>query len=48
VPGMLDRYKGLIEAEGGKVHRVEDWGAGRMALPSSSRASASTMRSCAT
>ena len=26
VPAMLERYKGLITAGGGKVHRVEDWG----------------------
>ena len=26
VPAMLERYKGLITASGGQVHRVEDWG----------------------
>lgn len=26
VPAMLERYKALIEADGGKVHRLEDWG----------------------
>ena len=26
VPAMLERYKGLVSAAGGKVHRVEDWG----------------------
>jgi small subunit ribosomal protein S6 len=26
VPAMLERYKGLITAGGGQVHRVEDWG----------------------
>lgn len=26
VPAMLERYKGLLTAAGGKVHRVEDWG----------------------
>ena len=26
VPAMLERYKGLVTAGGGKVHRVEDWG----------------------
>ena len=26
VPAMLERYKGMILAGGGKVHRVEDWG----------------------
>ena len=33
VPGMLDRYKGLVEADGGKVHRVEDWGRRQLAYP---------------
>ncbi len=31
VPAMLERYKGLITAGGGKVHRVEDWGRRQMA-----------------
>lgn len=26
VPGMLERYRSLIESKGGKVHRSEDWG----------------------
>jgi small subunit ribosomal protein S6 len=26
VPAMLERYKGVVTAAGGKVHRVEDWG----------------------
>jgi small subunit ribosomal protein S6 len=26
VPAMLERYKGMVTAGGGKVHRVEDWG----------------------
>ena len=26
VPAMLERYKGMIVAGGGKIHRVEDWG----------------------
>ena len=26
VPAMLERYKGMITAGGGKIHRVEDWG----------------------
>jgi small subunit ribosomal protein S6 len=26
VPAMLERYKGMITAGGGTVHRVEDWG----------------------
>ena len=31
VPAMLERYKGMIAAGGGKVHRVEDWGRRQMA-----------------
>lgn len=26
VPGMVERYQSLIEKDGGKVHRLEDWG----------------------
>lgn len=26
VPGMLERYRSLVEERGGKVHRSEDWG----------------------
>ncbi len=26
VPAMLERYKGMITAGGGAIHRVEDWG----------------------
>ena len=33
VPGMLERYKGLIENAGGTVHRVEDWGRRMLAYP---------------
>ncbi len=31
VPAMLERYKGVIVAGGGKVHRVEDWGRRQLA-----------------
>ena len=31
VPAMLERYKGIITAAGGKVHRVEDWGRRQLA-----------------
>jgi len=31
VPAMLERYKGIVTAGGGKVHRVEDWGRRQMA-----------------
>ena len=33
VPGMVDRYRGLIERSGGKVHRTEDWGRRQLAYP---------------
>ena len=26
VPGMLERYRQLVESKGGAVHRSEDWG----------------------
>ena len=31
VPAMLERYKGIVTAGGGTVHRVEDWGRRQMA-----------------
>ena len=31
VPAMLERYKGMIAAGGGKVHREEDWGRRQLA-----------------
>ena len=31
VPAMIDRYKAVLEAAGGKVHRIEDWGRRQMA-----------------
>ena len=33
VPGMIDRYKQLIEKDGGTVHRLEDWGRRQLAYP---------------
>jgi small subunit ribosomal protein S6 len=33
VPAMIDRYKGLIGADGGRVHRLEDWGRRQLAYP---------------
>ena len=26
VPAMLERYRALVAASGGQIHRVEDWG----------------------
>jgi len=31
VPGMLERYQGMVTSAGGRVHRVEDWGRRRLA-----------------
>ena len=33
VTGMVDRYRALIEADGGKIHRLEDWGRRQLAYP---------------
>jgi small subunit ribosomal protein S6 len=33
VPGMIDRYKALIERGNGKVHRLEDWGRRQLTFP---------------
>ena len=33
VPAMLKRYKGMITAGGGAIHRVEDWGRRQLAFP---------------
>jgi small subunit ribosomal protein S6 len=33
VPAMLERYKGMIAAGNGKVHRIEDWGRRQLAYP---------------
>ena len=33
VPGMVERYTNLITEDGGKVHRLEDWGRRQLAYP---------------
>jgi len=33
VPAMIERYRTLIENDGGKVHRLEDWGRRQLAYP---------------
>ena len=33
VPGMIDRYTLLMTDNGGKVHRMEDWGRRQLAYP---------------
>jgi len=31
VPGMIERYRTSIEGNGGKIHRLEDWGRRQLA-----------------
>jgi len=31
VPAMIERYRTLIEGNGGKIHRLEDWGRRQLA-----------------
>lgn len=33
VPAMTERYKAMVEADGGKLHRLEDWGRRQLAYP---------------
>ena len=33
VPGMIERYTGTLTADGGKIHRLEDWGRRQLAYP---------------
>lgn len=33
VPGMIERYTQAIEKDGGKIHRLEDWGRRHLAYP---------------
>ena len=33
VPAMVERYKTLINSDGGSVHRPEDWGRRQLAYP---------------
>lgn len=33
VPAMIDRYRNMIETDGGKIHRLEDWGRRQLAYP---------------
>ncbi|MBR4876342.1 MAG: 30S ribosomal protein S6, partial [Rhodocyclaceae bacterium] len=33
VPAMIDRYKGIVTARDGKIHRLEDWGRRQLAYP---------------
>ena len=33
VGAMIERYRSIIEANGGKIHRLEDWGRRQLAYP---------------
>jgi len=33
VPAMVERYQALVTAQGGKIHRLEDWGRRQLAYP---------------
>jgi small subunit ribosomal protein S6 len=33
VPAMIERYRGIVGARGGKIHRLEDWGRRQLAYP---------------
>ncbi|MGC8518905.1 MAG: 30S ribosomal protein S6 [Steroidobacteraceae bacterium] len=33
VPAMIERYKGMISAGGGQMHRLEDWGRRQLTFP---------------
>jgi small subunit ribosomal protein S6 len=33
VPAMIERYRGMISAGGGSIHRLEDWGRRQLAFP---------------
>ncbi|MBW7860087.1 MAG: 30S ribosomal protein S6 [Rhodocyclaceae bacterium] len=33
VPGMIERYKSLVTARSGQIHRLEDWGRRQLAYP---------------
>ena len=33
VPGMIERYTGILTNDGGQIHRLEDWGRRQLAYP---------------
>ena len=33
VPAMIERYRVMIEEDGGQIHRLEDWGRRQLAYP---------------
>lgn len=40
VPAMIDRYKAIVEGDGGQIHRQEDWGRRPLAYPINNMAKA--------
>ncbi|GLR71763.1 30S ribosomal protein S6 [Agaribacter marinus] len=33
VPGMIEKYRAILEQDGGKIDRLEDWGRRQLAYP---------------
>ena len=33
VPAMIERYRSMVESDGGSIHRLEDWGRRQLAYP---------------
>ena len=33
VPAMIERYRSIIESDGGTIHRLENWGRRQLAYP---------------
>src|SRR5438067_9557646 len=33
VPGMVERYRTMVSGQGGRIHRLEDWGRRQLAYP---------------
>lgn len=33
VPAMIERYRGMVESNGGTIHRLEDWGRRQLTHP---------------
>lgn len=33
VPGMIERYRSMVQSKNGKIHRLEDWGRRQLAYP---------------
>ena len=33
VPAMVERYRTMVSSQGGRIHRLEDWGRRQLAYP---------------